>query len=134
MLLLNTKSCLDCDDLNTHNQEITDIIESISQIEDYDCALLCKYQDSAHKHLPQKIESCKISELLDFLGTRDIKNGIDLFFDGNYLIFILYGQNYEYKNQKTIYHTIEAIKVLPYNEKKDFINLNISNNIKMEEN
>ena len=82
----------------------------------------------------KKIESCKISELLDFLGTRDIKNGIDLFFDGNYLIFILYGQNYEYKNQKTIYHTIEAIKVLPYNEKKDFINLNISNNIKMEEN
>lgn len=123
LLLLNSQSCLYCDNLSKHNQEIENIFETILEGKDYDCALICKYQDKKHKHISQKIESCKLSEIFDFISSRDTKNGIDILSDGEYLILCLYGQGYTSSNTNKYNNIIEAIKIMPYDENKEFIKL-----------
>lgn len=121
LILLNTQSCLYCNDLEKHNEEITNIFEKIYTFEDYNCVLLCKYQDPAHQNLEQRIESCKFSEILDFISTRDLKNGIDVMADKDYLILILYGQGYRINDSN--YLITEAIRIMPFNKNRSFINI-----------
>lgn len=122
MILLNSFSCLDCTDIESHNQENIDIINKILSVCDYSCALICKYQDEAHRNLEQRIESCDLSSIFEYIESRDIKNGVDLLTDGEYLIFMLYGQNYTIQNKGT-FIVAEAIKVMPFNSQRDFINV-----------
>ncbi len=123
-MLLNEKSILDCDENEEiiHNNEIQEIIDVIVSYKDYDCALICKYQDEGHKHLEQRIDSCSFSGLLEYLGTRDIKNGVDLYTDGQYLIFLIYGQGYTLTEMNEYHLVTEAIKVMPYIN-KEFYNV-----------
>lgn len=124
MILLNSKSILQCDENEEeiHSKEIQDIIDEIIAYKDYDCALICKYQDIGHKNIDQRIDSCCFSELLAYLGTRDIKNGVDLFTDGQYLVFLVYGQGYTMADTNEYYLVEEAIKVMPYIN-KEFYNV-----------
>lgn len=123
MELLHTCSCLECEDLHRHNKEIYEIINKIINFNNYKCALICKYQDIAHKHIQQEIKECQLSDIFDFLGSRDIKNGIDLLTDKQYLVFLLYGQTYHINDNKNVFIKTEAIKVIPYNSNCDFINV-----------
>lgn len=122
MNLLNSHSCLENIDLIEHNNEILEIINLLEGYYDYDCALVCKFQDELNKKLKQQIHACKISELTEFLSTRDIKNGIDIYLENECLIFLLYGQGYELKKGADNL-VIEAVKVLPYDNNKNFINI-----------
>ena len=134
MILLNSKSILNCDELEeeVHNNEIQEIIDEVLKYRDYQCALICKYQDEGHKDIEQRIDSCYISELLEYLGTRDIKNGMDVYTDGQYLIFLVYGQGYTIVNNRQYHLVTEAVKIMPFIE-KDFYNIiNVLNGRKAE--
>lgn len=121
MILLNSNSCLNCHNLDNHNKEIIKIFERIYTFEDLECALICKYQDYANKNKKQRIENCKFSEILDWIGTRDIKNGIDLYSDDNFLVLVLYRQTY-FSQKNNRYHLLtEAVKILPYDNNHNFI-------------
>ncbi len=124
MILLNSKSILQCDESEEeiHNKEIQDAIDEIIAYKDYDCALICKYQDIGHKNIDQRIDSCCFSEVLEYLGTRDIKNGLDLYTDGQYLVFLVYGQGYTVIDTNEYHLVVEAIKVMPYIN-KEFYNV-----------
>lgn len=121
--MLNKHSCLECCEINEHNKEIMKAMDKLLSVRDFNCALICKYQDPIHSSIPQSIESCNLSDIINFLNTRDIKNGVDLLHDSNFLIFVLYGQSYSLKSDNKIYYVEEAIKVMPYNESRDFINI-----------
>lgn len=84
--------------------------------------MICKYQDEGHEDIEQRVESCLISDLYEYLGTRDIKNGVDLYTDGQYLIFLIYGQVYILEEDEQRYLVVEAIKVMPF-ENKEFYNV-----------
>ena len=124
MILINSKSILNCDEFEeeNHNNEIQEIIDEVLKYKDYQCALICKYQDEGHRDIKQRIDSCYVSELLEYLGTRDIKNGADLYTDGQYLIFLVYGQGYTVGDNKEYYLVTEAIKIMPFLN-KEFINV-----------
>ena len=129
MILLNSKSILHCDEFDEeiHNKEIQDAIDEIISYNDFDCALICKYQDIGHKNIEQRIDSCCFSELLEHLGTRDIKNGVDLYTDGQYLIFLVYGQGYTLVDTSEYHLVTEAIKVMPYIKEEFYNVINILN-------
>lgn len=124
MILLNSKSILQCNENEEeiHNKEIQDAIDEIIAYKDYECALICKYQDPGHKNIEQRIGSCSFSELLEYLGTRDIKNGVDLYTDGQYLVFLVYGQGYTMIDTNEYHLVVEAIKIMPYIN-KEFYNV-----------
>ena len=131
MILLNKKSILDCNEneREIHNKEIQNTIEKILGYKDYQCALLCKYQDEAHKDIEQRVDSCLVSELYEYLETRDIKNGVDLFTDGQYFIFLIFGQDYILNDNGQHFSVTEAIKVMPFINKEFYNVVNVLNNI-----
>ena len=124
-ILLNSQSILDCvesNDIIEHSNEMKEIIKKITKHKDYPCALLCKYQDEYYKKYECEIYSCNISEIFEELERFDIKNGVDLYLDRDgYLNFIIYGQRYFYKERD--YMMTMAMKVLPINEDKNFLNM-----------
>lgn len=104
MILLNTKSILDCNEEETevHFKEIEDLFETLSTDDDF-CIVEVSYLDPI-----QIIDKCrrlvkmKLSELEDFIQDFDIKNGADIYNNEKNLVFILYGQNYNYDGQNYI--------------------------------
>lgn len=44
----------------------------------------------------------QMSEIEDFIQNFDIKNGADIYNDQNNIVFILYGQNYNYDGKDYI--------------------------------
>lgn len=107
MILLNTKSILDCNEEETevHFKEIEDLFETLSNDDDF-CIVEVSYLDPI-----QIIDKCrriikmKLSELEDFIQDFDIKNGADIYNDQNNLVFVLYGQNYNYDGKNYIITT-----------------------------
>ena len=97
-------------------------LDDIINIYDFDSILICKYQDEYHKRFDQEIYNCKMPEAYDELERFDYKNGMNLYIDDDgYLIFVIYGQGYQYKNK---HYLVEmAVKVLPYNDNKDFLDV-----------
>ena len=125
MKILNTHSCLECEDdiqLENHHIECSNILNKILDVDDYDCALICKYQDICNQNKKQIIMNCMLSEIQDKFQYFDIKNGLDMFLDDdNYIVFLLYGKEYLYDG---IYNlTTIAIKVLPYNKERLFLDI-----------
>lgn len=107
MILLNTKSILDCNEEETevHFKEIEDLFKTLSNDDDF-CIVEVSYLDPI-----QIIDKCrrlikmKLSELEDFIQDFDIKNGADIYNDHKNLVFILYGQTYNYDNKDHIITT-----------------------------
>lgn len=107
MILLNTKSILDCnkEETEVHFKEIEDLFETLSNDDDF-CIVEVSYLDPI-----QIIDKCrrlvkmKLSELEDFIQDFDIKNGADIYNDQNNLVFVLYGQNYNYDGKDYIVTT-----------------------------
>jgi len=119
---------MDCEneeETEKHIKEITDVITKVCELENYDCAVLCKYQDKAHKEIPMKIEPCTLHDIDEVWQWGDCKNGVDLMTDDNkeYLVFLTYGQSYQIKGEEIWHTVIEAFEILPYNKKRDFLNV-----------
>ena len=64
MLMLNEKSCIDCDEFEfeKHSEEIEELMEKLIKLEDYDCVVLHKYIDLAHKD-KERGEPCQGADI-----------------------------------------------------------------------
>lgn len=124
MELLNSKSILDCTEQETeqHNKECSIIIENLHKHDDYDCAVIYKYFDEANKEKEPVIKQCNLYDCLDMIQYADIKNGVDFVTVEGFLTFICYGFEYEYNNQ--IHLVTTGIQIRPYNDNREFIYLN----------
>lgn len=129
MRLLNTKSILDCNELEEekHNQENQDLLSKLSNYPNYDCAAIIKYFDEAKKDKEPIIKSCNLHNCDEMINYIDSKNGVDIAIVEDYLTFIVYGQGYFIDNIS--YQTQTGIQIRPYDSKRDFIFLNISKDI-----
>ena len=104
MILLNTKSILDCDEEETklHFKEIEDLFEKLSndhQSYNIEVTYLDPYQK---KHKPTKLVKMQMSELENFIQNFDIKNGADIYNDQKNIVIRLYGQTYQDKDEDCI--------------------------------
>lgn len=127
MILLNSKrinDCVDDDEVETHNNEISDILSKVMTLDNYDCAVLSKYQDDAHAYKKTQIRAIQLHDINEVIEWGDIKNGVDLFSDENdeYLVIVAYGQSYCLQNGKWD-QIVEAFKILPYDEERIFLNI-----------
>ena len=129
MRLLNTKSILDCNELEEekHNQENQDLLSKLSNYPNYDCAAIIKYFDEANKDKEPIIKSCNLHNCDEMINYIDSKNGVDIAIVEDYLTFIVYGQGYFIDNIS--YQTQTGIQIRPYDSKRNFIFLNISKDI-----
>ena len=104
MILLNTKSILDCDEEETelHFKEIEALFEKLStynNLYNVEVTYLDPYQK---EHKPTKIVQMTMSELEDFIQNFDIKNGADIYNNKKNIVIKLYGQTYQYKDKDYI--------------------------------
>lgn len=102
MILLNTKSILQCNEKETeiHNKEVESFFNNNFSTNPYLCQVTTTYLDSHQKDTkPETSQVINIYELNDFIQKYDIKNGLDVFVDANNydIILKLYGQGYCYK-------------------------------------
>lgn len=107
MILLNTKSILDCNEEETevHFKEIENIFEKCSNdnnLYNIKVSYLDPYQQKTKEI---KVHQITMSELEDFIQNFDIKNGADIYNDQKNLVFVLYGQTYNYDNKDHIITT-----------------------------
>lgn len=126
MRLLNTKSILDCNELeeDNHNQEIQNILQKLQDYPDYDCAAIIKCFDEANKDKEPIIKSCNLHNCDEMIEYIDSKNGVDVAIVEDFLTFIVYGQSY-YKNDK--YYLVQTgIQIRPYDVDKKFIYLKLN--------
>lgn len=124
MKLLNTKSILDCEEeeLELHDLEVNKVLDHIYSLENYDCAVIFKYVDEAHKDKEDVIKSCELHDFMEMIEYADFKNGFDFAVDDNgVFVVVAYGQGYELNGN---YHLIEThIHVMPYDENREFLNI-----------
>ena len=104
MILLNTKSILQCDETETeiHSKEVESFFNNNFSTNPYLCQVTTTYLDTHQKDTKSEISKViNIYELNDFIQKYDIKNGLDVFVDtNNYdIILKLYGQGYYYKHE-----------------------------------
>lgn len=124
MRLLNEKSILDCDeyDEELHNDEIDEILNRLYDLPDYDCAIVFRYIDIAHKGKGDNIKGCNLHDCFEMIEYADIKNGIDVMInDDGLLTFIAHGQGYTYEGEYGMVTT--AIIVMPYDKHKEPIDI-----------
>ena len=123
MKLLNSKSILDCDENEEeiHNQETNTFLELLTLNDNYDCAVLIKSFDEAHKNEEPIIKSCKLYGCQEMLEYVDIKNGVDVANVDGYFTFIAYGQCSSLNDVKHM--VTQGIQIRPYDEKREFITL-----------
>lgn len=124
MRLLNSRSILDCNEheMLVHEQEIEDILNEIYQLENYDCAIIFKHMDEAHKKQEDVIKPCQLYDFMEMIEHVDFKNGIDFAVEDNgVFVVVVYGQGYELNGN---YHLIEThIHVMPYDENRNFLRI-----------
>ena len=107
MILLNTKSILDCNENETeiHFKEIENLFEKISNennLYNVKVSYLDPYQQKTKEI---KVHQMQMSEIEDFIQNFDIKNGADIYNNQQNLVFVLYGQTYNYENKDYIIKT-----------------------------
>lgn len=114
MKLLHKESIRTCSELDEaiHQAETDQIMEVIFSMPDYDCEIDVTFEDSYHKkiNLPLYYES-NLHRIMDFLETRDIKNGVDaLVTNDNHLAFRAYGQSYTHEGKEGILTSLVVVK------------------------
>lgn len=97
MKLINSNSILDCDEIEeeVHNQENNEFIEKLFDLPDYKCAALFKRTDMNDADSEVIIQPCSLHGCFEMVEYVDAKNGVDIFNDGGFITFIVYGQHYK---------------------------------------
>ena len=67
------------------------------------------------------IKPCNLHDCFEMVEYVDAKNGVDIFNDGGFITFIVYGQHYK-KNDK-FYNVQHAIQIRPFDENKEYVYL-----------
>lgn len=110
MILLNTKSILQCNENETeiHNKEIEMLFNQHLSTNPYLCQVTTTYLDTYQKETKTETKQViNTYELEDIIQNYDIKNGLDIFQDtNNYdIILHLYGQGYWFNNDTNLVTT-----------------------------
>lgn len=114
MKLLHKTPILVCSDLEEviHQAEVERMTEMLFSLPNYDCEITVTFEDSYHKkiNLPLYYES-NPQRIMDFLETRDIKNGVDaLVTNDNHLAFRAYGQSYTHEGKEGILTSFVVVR------------------------
>lgn len=124
MILLNSKSIVDCEDYEEeHNNEIFRIANTIiDTLPDYDCVVSISYIDDVDNGENKKNLNCSLHDFLSMVEYVDFKNGLDIVIgDNNVLSLVAYGQYYEINNQ--LYYMKSIINILPYVGEFEFLDI-----------
>ena len=115
MILLNTKSILDCNEEETeiHFKEIENLFEKISNDNNLYNVKISYLDPYQQKTKEIKVHQMQMSELEDFIQKFDIKNGADVYNYNNHIFIKLYGQTYCYKGKDYIITKQLYIKQTP---------------------
>lgn len=98
MIMLNKKSCINCDerDLVKHNEEINKILGELRKLDNYDCVVLHKYQDIGHRNKDLQVININLWDIYELAELADFKNGVDFLIDDEgFLNLSVYGQTYK---------------------------------------
>lgn len=114
MRRLHKTSILTCSDLDEaiHQAEVERLTERLLTLPNYDCEITVTFEDDYHKeiNLPLYYES-NPQRIMDFLETRDIKNGVDaLVTNDNHLAFRAYGQSYTHEGKEGILTSLVVVR------------------------
>lgn len=124
MLMLNEKSSIDCDELEfeKHSEEIEELMEKLIKLEDYDCVVLHKYIDLAHKDKEMKVIDSNLWDIYELVEYADFKNGVDILLDDEgFLNLSVYGQTYKVVGKD---HFVNSIfKIIPRDEEYNFLDI-----------
>lgn len=123
-MLLNSKSILDCNEYEEeiHNKEIELIAEKVQGLPNYNCMVVIKYKDEAHKNRKEQRLSTNLHDFLEMLEYVDMKNGVDLKIgDNNLLTLVAYGQLFSNNNE--YHHCITEVLIMPYERKLEFVDI-----------
>ena len=121
---INTKSILDCSDeeIATHNKENEEILGRIGSIPNYQCLMVCKYQDVLNNNQKMEIRHQFLADVYEVEEIFGLYNGVDLFIDeDNYLCMMIYGDSYVYEEESCI--VTLSVTILPFDENHNFIDL-----------
>ena len=96
--LLFTTSAFGADEYQTwvHDQEFENLMDQVFELPNYKVDLDVTFLDEYHKehNYPLFYESF-LHNVFDFMESRDIKNGVDMYLDEEqHLFFVAYGQGY----------------------------------------
>ena len=124
MLMLNEKSCIDCDEFEfeKHSEEIEELMEKLIQLEDYDCVVLHKYIDLAHKDREMKVINSSLWDIYELVEYADFKNGVDILIDDEgFLNLSVYGQTYRMDGNDYFINSI--FKIIPRDKDWNFLDI-----------
>ena len=114
MLMLNEKSCIDCDEFEfeKHSEEIEELMEKLIKLEDYDCVVLHKYQDIGHRNKDLQVININLWDIYELAELADFKNGVDFLIDDEgFLNLSVYGQTYKLGGESHFIHAV--FKIIP---------------------
>lgn len=129
MKLINSKSCLNCNEVELikHNKEIEDIINSLKEEPNYTCAAIYKYFDEVNKSRSPVIKATLLHDCWQMVEYADIKHGVDLAIVENFLTFICYGEMVDYN--KKCYIVTTGIQIRPYDDNQNYIYVNFKKGV-----
>lgn len=102
MRRLTTYSIMEIDEEKEkiHHKEVENIFAKIYGFPNAVCIYGIKYIDKYHsKKIEPRYDYNELHNVEEILEGMDFKNGIDVFLDDDKLVFIVYGQGYEYKGE-----------------------------------
>ena len=124
MLMLNEKSCIECDEFefDKHSEEIEELMEKLIQLEDYDCVVLHKYIDLAYKDREMKVINSSLWDIYELVEYADFKNGVDILIDDEgFLNLSVYGQTYRMDGNDYFINSI--FKIIPRDKDWNFLDI-----------
>ena len=125
MKMLNSKSCIECDEFDEmkHNNELMTFGDKLTELEDYNCIVLQKYQDIANSNIDMDVISdVTLWNIYDLAEFVDCKNGANLLIDDEgFLNLSVYGQMYEYNGDNHFNHC--AFKIMPHDEDMNLLDV-----------
>lgn len=124
MIMLNKKSCINCDerDLVKHNEEINKILGELRKLDNYDCVVLHKYQDIGHRNKDLQVININLWDIYELAELADFKNGVDFLIDDEgFLNLSVYGQTYKLGGESHFIHAV--FKIIPHDEDLNFLNI-----------
>ena len=124
MLMLNEKSCIECDEFefDKHSEEIDELMERLTELEDYDCIVLQKYIDIAHKDKEMEVIDTNLWDIYKLVEYADFKNGVDILIDDEgFLNLSVYGQTYRMDGNDYFINSI--FKIIPRDKDWNFLDI-----------
>ena len=124
MLMLNTKSSIDCDEteFDKHSEEIEEVMEKLMKLENFDCIVLQKYIDPANKYKEMQVIDSNLWDIYELAEYADLKNGVDILLDDEgFLNLSVYGQGYKMGNKDYLVNSV--FKIIPRDEEWNFLDI-----------